>query len=163
MPSEATKLTTLTLRQYTVTAPLVAARLEEDSTIHLRVANPADPSEIQLVAFPNVTPDTHSEDRELSERMLRAREAFIEAIGLPPFEGFMLLYGTARLTLTAGGGQEQSHDGLMGGRPYPRVLDFVALDSSAPRPHASVHGLLSEQPSAAAFLVARWPAQANVA
>ena len=72
MPSEATKLTTLTLRQYTVTAPLVAARLEEDSAIHLRVANPADPSEIQLVAFPNVTPDTHSEDRELSERMLRA-------------------------------------------------------------------------------------------
>ena len=42
------------VRRYTLTASLVAARLEEDDAIQLDIANPADPAVTVRVSFPAV-------------------------------------------------------------------------------------------------------------
>src|SRR4051794_23524917 len=74
----------------TVTTSLVAARLEEDGTIQLLVADPNNPTVTLSVALADVAPSAPG---------ATARARFVEGIGLPPFEGFMLLYGEARLTI----------------------------------------------------------------
>ncbi len=102
---------------FTVTATLLVARLAEDNAIELHIAGPADPSTTRRVTLAAGSSEPHG------QRMRRAREAFIDTIGSPSFEGFMLLYGKARLTLVAAG-------------PRLHVLDFVALDSVAPSPYA---------------------------
>ena len=78
----------------TFTTTLVAARLAEDDTIELRVADPADPAATIAVVLPSGG---------------AAHARFVAQIGRPPFEGPMLLYGAARLTIasrspTASGG-----------------------------------------------------------
>src|SRR5262249_13577406 len=74
----------------TLTAPLVAARLEEDGTIQLLVGDPADPPVTLSVPLADVAPSAPGAP---------ARAHFVESVGPPTFEGFMLLYGEARLTI----------------------------------------------------------------
>ena len=71
----------------TFTATLVSARIEENDAIHLHVSDPADPLTSCTVILP-------------AGGVAYAR--FVEQIGLPSFEGAMLLYGAARLTVAGG-------------------------------------------------------------
>ena len=124
------------VRTYTVTASLVAARLEDDDAIHLVIADPADQSLTMRVAFPSAAQIDGTRDRAVSERMRASREEFVDTFGLPSFEGFALLYGEARLTI-AGIKPPADHDGTgsqAGARLY--VLDFETLDTPAPRSYA---------------------------
>src|SRR5262249_11974035 len=72
----------------TITASLVAARLEEDGTIQLLIADPTDPTVTLSVALADVAPSAPG---------ATARACFVESIGLPPFGGFMSPSGEARL------------------------------------------------------------------
>ena len=89
----------------TVTAALVAARRAADDTIDLRVVDPADPRATITVALP---------------RGGAAHARFVAQIGRPPFEGPMLLYGTARFTIAS-----ESATAPGGGAT---ALSFDALD-----------------------------------
>ena len=93
----------------TVTAALVAARRAADDTIELRVADPADPRATITVALPGGG---------------TAHARFVAQIGRPPFEGPMLLYGTARLTIVS-----RSTTAPSGGAT---ALSFDALDEVPP-------------------------------
>lgn len=121
----------------TVVVTLQAARLEADDAIHLVVGDPASPSMRFCAIFPGGTPAAEG-DGPLAERMRRARQTFIETIGPPPFEGFMLLYGAARLMVVSG-----ATDGAQAGQISPdqrvlgSVVDFVALDDIPPSPSTS--------------------------
>ena len=124
------------VRTCTVTASLVAARLEDDDAIHLVIADPADPSLTMRVAFPDAAQSARIGDETLRMRMQASRESFVDTFGLPSFEGFVLLYGTARLTIAGvkrldGSREDVSH---VGARLY--VLDFDATDADTPRPCA---------------------------
>lgn len=112
---------------HTLTASLVAARLEEGNTIQLLVAHPADPSILLSTVLP--TPDATAAGPA-------AHTSFIESIGQPPFEGFMLLYGMARLTFT-GPIVVAGQNGVDAGPTSRRVLTFEALDDAIPAPATS--------------------------
>jgi hypothetical protein len=74
----------------TFVTSLVAARQEEDGTIQLLVADPAEPASFLPVILPDVAPAAPG---------AAARSRFIESVGMPSFEGYTLLYGEARLTV----------------------------------------------------------------
>jgi hypothetical protein len=93
----------------TFTTVLVAARLAEDDTIDLRVVDPADPGATITVALP---------------RGGAAHARFVAQIGRPPFEGPMLLYGAAQLTIVS-----RSTTAPSGGAT---ALSFDALDEVPP-------------------------------
>jgi hypothetical protein len=105
-----------------LTARLLAARLEDDNSILVRISDPADAGASLLVSFPDTPGQPSAGAGHAEARMRRARAAFIDSIVLPPFEGYALLYGLARLTLA----EPEEAGGL------PRVLDFVALDGIVP-------------------------------
>jgi hypothetical protein len=84
------------LTTYAVTVRLVAAALEEDSDIHLVVADPADPAGTMIVEFPH--PDCALETAPaLREQIRTARTAFVAAVGAPPEGQFTQLSGTAQI------------------------------------------------------------------
>jgi hypothetical protein len=74
----------------TFVTSLVAARQEEDGTVQLLIADPAEPATFLPVILPPVAPDAPG---------AAARARFIESVGMPSFEGYTLLYGEARLTV----------------------------------------------------------------
>ena len=132
-----------------LTVTLVAARLEKDDTIQLLVADPAAPSVTLSLTLPT------------ADAGAAACTSFIERIGQPSFEGFMLLYGRARLTftgLTAVAGQSVVDTGPTS----RRVLSFEVMDDAVPaaatptsrqpqihRPAVGAHELPSLAPVAA--------------
>ena len=111
-------------RTWTVTTTLVAAQLQADGGIDLIVADPSNPLRRILVTLPSAEEDECATDPALRARIAASRETFIREIALPSFEGYVLLYGEAQLTLAA-------HNG---GSSIPHVLDFIALDSRPPAP-----------------------------
>ena len=120
-------------RTWTLTATLVAAQLQADGAIDLIVADPDNPRRRRLMTLPAGGDDPCATDPALRARVAASRETFIREIVLPSFEGYILLYGEARLTLVAHG------DGASRRSRYdrdsiPHVLDFVALDSRPPAP-----------------------------
>ena len=117
---------------YRLTASLVAARLEADDAIHLRIADPISPRTMLLVSFPSTARGTVGGDPAMHDQLRAARRAFIEGIVLPPFEAPALLYGTAELTLVGGDEREGGDDGEGVRGASLRVLEFEALESSAP-------------------------------
>ncbi len=112
-------------RTWTVTTTLVATQLQADGGIDLIVADPSNPLRRILVTLPSAEHDECATDPALRARMAASRETFIREIVLPSFEGYVLLYGEAQLTLAA-------HSG--GASSIPHVLDFVAFDSRPPAP-----------------------------
>ena len=110
---------------YSLTAALVAARLEDGDAIQLVIADPLEPARTIRVMLPALAGAAGGE--LLRRRMQASRDTFIDVFGLPSFEGFVLLYGDARLTLARDGGPY-----VGGAAPY--VIDFEALDAAAPTP-----------------------------
>jgi hypothetical protein len=106
---------------WTVTASLCAARQEADGSIHLAVSDPTGRPHRLIVRIPSKAGGPA--DICLYLRAVAARRAFIREVVEPPFEGFAVLYGTARLTLT----HSKSH------RAIPHVLDFTLLDGAQPK------------------------------
>ena len=102
-------------------ASLVAARSEADGTIQLLLADPHGRPHRMLVALP-AGGDACTEDPALRARIDASRETLINELVQPPFEGFVLLYGTARLTLAL-------HDEP---QRAPHVLDLELLDAAPP-------------------------------
>jgi hypothetical protein len=77
----------------------------------------------------------------MHDQLHAARQSFIDSIVLPPFEGAAILYGAAHLTLVRSDrreGVEEGDDGDGTRAMSLRVLEFEALESSAPP--ASVRG-----------------------
>jgi hypothetical protein len=110
--------------RYHVTATLLAARLEEDNAIHLRIADPFNPERTMLVCFPESARGAAGGQPAVLHRFRTARQSFIEDFLMPPFEGFALLSGAARLTLV-------DHDlSQTEGEDTARlcVMDFEALE-----------------------------------
>lgn len=122
---------------YTLTAALVAARTEEDETIHLLVADPDDPAITVAVSF--AAPNSGGPGAA-------ACAGFIESIGRPSFEGFTLLYGTARLTV-AGRTPAACRGGATDPQASLRVLAFEALDTAVPSGIVSTGGASLLNPS----------------
>lgn len=100
---------------WTITARLCAAREEADGSIQLVVADPTGRPHRLIVRFPD--PESGPDDPCLQLRAVAARRTFIRELVQPPFEGFALLYGAARLTLTR---SERR-------RAAPDVVDFTLL------------------------------------
>ena len=117
---------------YELTVSLVAARLEDDDAIHLVIAGPDDLSVTMLVEFPAAGQDDGRVDQALRERMQAARASFVSTFVQPSFEGFVLLYGAARLTVVRPAAEEDDGAAPLSRRQLPRVLDFAALDAAAP-------------------------------
>ena len=109
-------------------AALVAARSEADGSIQLLIADPYGRPHRMLVELPAAGADACTDDPMLRARIDASRETFIRELVLPSFEGFVLLYGTARLTLAL-------HDD--GGPATPHVLDLELLDGD-PAPCACI-------------------------
>lgn len=91
-----------------VTVILIAAQLEADDAIHVAVADTDDLTRMQTVVLPAY---------DGSGQCGVARQCFIAALGQPSYEGRVLLYGTARLTLA----DARSTAGL------PQVLELELL------------------------------------
>lgn len=108
----------------TATVSLTAARLEEDDAIRLLVTNPTKPRQTLTLRLPDPAHCPRG-TQDQRTRLHAARQSLIDTIGMPPFEGFAMLYGTARLTLLTGGAADED-----GGVPV--VLDFQPQDSPPP-------------------------------
>jgi hypothetical protein len=96
-----------------VTASLCAARSEPDGSIQLLIADPTGRPHRMLVAFPGPNVGPCRAEAELWSRARAARRRFVEAIVEPSFEGYTLLYGTARLTLALPSGGPRRHRPLV--------------------------------------------------
>ena len=81
---------------YTITARLAAFKVEDDSDIHLAVADPADPSATMIVEFPDPACDVQAAAGPQSQ-MTAARNAVIAACGQPG-RSYVNLKGTATIT-----------------------------------------------------------------
>jgi len=101
---------------WTITASLSAARTESDGSILLAVCEPTGRPHRMILRMPH--PDNGPADICLNLRAAVARRNFIRDIVNPPFEGFVLLYGTARITLT-----RSEHNPAT-----PDVVDFAIED-----------------------------------
>ena len=108
-----------TLRTWTLTASLLAARREADGTIRLAIADPTGRPHRMLVTLPGACGPG---DAALRRRFERARATFLRQIGEPPFEGDVLLYGNARLTLAC---PAES-------RGQPQVVELTLLEAQPP-------------------------------
>lgn len=97
----------------TAVVTLVAVRLEADETIQLAVRCPLEPVETSVVSFPAAA----------GPRTRRARRRFLEGVCRPSFEGWTLLYGQARLTVTR---PLRSRAGACAQR---QALDFELVDA----------------------------------
>jgi len=104
-----------------VTASLCAARTEADGSIQLLVADPNGRPHRMLVTLPGADPSPCPTQAALWARARAARARFVEMVVKPSFEGYTLLYGTARLTLAlpSGAGGRWRH------RPLVLDIDFV--------------------------------------
>ena len=111
-----------TLRTWTITASLLAARREADGTIRLAIADPTGRPHRMLVTLPGACGPG---DAALRRRLERARATFLREVGEPPFEGDVLLYGNARLTLAL----PAAGTGI---RRRPQVLEMTLLDARPP-------------------------------
>jgi hypothetical protein len=105
---------------WTLVAGLCAARQEADGSISLAVSDPTGRPHRLLARIPS--PESGLADPRLHLRAVAARRAFIRDLTEPPFEGYTLLYGTARLTLTLSENR----------RAVPDVVDFTLLDGARP-------------------------------
>jgi hypothetical protein len=108
-----------------VAASLCAARSEADGSIQLLIADPDGRPHRMLVAFPGDQVGSCRTSPSTWARARAARSRFVDAIVQPSFEGYTLLYGTARLTLAlpSGAGGPLRH--------RPLVLDLELLDERA--------------------------------
>lgn len=100
---------TTATNSYTLTAALLAARREEDGSINLIIADRKDATVTALVTFPANGGPAEQE----------AMQSFVESIVDPPFEGYALLHGSARLKIS-------------GGHAPLRVAAFAPVDEDAP-------------------------------
>jgi hypothetical protein len=66
---------------YRITGNVLGAKLEADSDIHLALADPTGAAETMIVEFPAQTCTSKSQQRAA---MLRARDAYVAAYGMPP-------------------------------------------------------------------------------
>jgi hypothetical protein len=111
---QASRLAPVELTAYTVTATLVGAKIEQDSDVHLVIADPRDRSATMIVEFP----DPHcvqAHDPNLVARLAAARAAILAAGGpalqrlaaggLMPAEAFDPQTGRPRLQPLAGTAQ----------------------------------------------------------
>jgi hypothetical protein len=105
-----------------VTASLCAARSEADGSIQLLIADPAGRPQRMLVTLPGDQAGPWHTNRDLWAHARAARSRFVDAIVQPSFEGYTLLYGTARLRLAlpSGAGGPLRH--------RPLVLDIDLQD-----------------------------------
>jgi hypothetical protein len=81
---------------YTVKAQMTAAKMEDDSDIHLAVADPANPTATMIVEFPDAACDTNAAGG-VRTQMTAARNGFIAACGQPG-DSYVTLRGTAVIT-----------------------------------------------------------------
>jgi hypothetical protein len=105
-----------------VTASLCASRSEAGGSIQLLIADPDGRPHRMLVAFPGDQNGPWQADPGLWARACAARSRFVDAIVEPSYEGYSLLYGTARLTLALPSGASGA------ARHRPLVLDIELLD-----------------------------------
>ena len=98
-----------------VTASLCAARTEADGSIQLLIADPTGRPHRMLVALPGPNVAPCRTQPQIWSRARAARRRFVDAIVEPSFEGYTLLYGTARLTLAlpSGAGGRWRHRPLV--------------------------------------------------
>jgi hypothetical protein len=80
---------------YEIHARLVAAKIEQDSDIHLIVADPSTRGQM-IVEFPHPSCALKA-SRSFRTRMSRARNAFLRACGIPSDSDFTSLQGTATI------------------------------------------------------------------
>jgi hypothetical protein len=105
-----------------VTASLNAARAEADGSIQILVSDPNGRPHRMLVTLPGDDAALCPTQAALWARARAARARFVASIVKPSFEGYTLLYGTARLTLAlpSGAGGRWRH--------RPLLLDIEFLD-----------------------------------
>jgi hypothetical protein len=72
-------------------------KIEDDSDVHLVVADPTDASHTMIVEFPNAD-SVRSAGPTSRRRMARARTALMNACGPARQSSFRLLIGTATIT-----------------------------------------------------------------
>jgi hypothetical protein len=101
----------------TAVVTLVAVRLEADETIQLAVRCSTEPVETSIVSFVAAA----------GPRTQRARRRFLDSVCRPSFEGWTLLYGEARLTVTDPGQPT-------GSCPQRQALDFDLVEVDAGEP-----------------------------
>jgi hypothetical protein len=84
-------------RTYRVRARLVEFKIEEDSDVHLVIAEPGFPARRMIVEFP-ATGCTRAAAAKRRSQMARARSALMHACGVPNTSEFLDLRGTATTT-----------------------------------------------------------------
>lgn len=82
---------------YRLRARLVSMKVEEDSDVHLVIADTRDPSETMIVEFP-ASDCTRGAKRALRLRMSDAKRRLFGACGTPGASGFTSLTGRATIT-----------------------------------------------------------------
>lgn len=82
---------------YTVHAEADGARLEDDSDIHLVLAQPGNLHDTMVAEIPDPN-CMHGAPAALVADVARARLAFVRAFGIPPTTHFMLLYRPVTVT-----------------------------------------------------------------
>jgi hypothetical protein len=119
---------------FRVQAALVEMKLEDDSDIHLVIADPRDSGETLIAEFPSAS-CTGGATRKARTKMRRARSALVAACGSPS-RSFTKLHGTA--TISGVGFFDQIH-GQTGVAPngielHPVVSFTGATCGGAPAP-----------------------------
>jgi hypothetical protein len=142
---------------YTLTVNLVEAKLEDDSDIHLVVADPQT-ADTMITELPDAADCALTTDPTLSAAMQTARDAFVGTFGMPSADRFTAVNGTA--TITGVGFFDFLH-GQRGVAPngielHP-VLDFQG------QPGAAASAPATTQPPASAPVTAPPPRPAPVA